>query len=136
VIHRSGLSTHRLTPRRERSNLPTPSRRRLIDLRHPFAVRTPVDAHAAGPACCCSASQASTALIWKRSRCPIRRAGIPSRTRNSYSARHIAIISDYVTRHGIAPDDAAAWAADLLERAQLGEYFFSLSRYIFVARKP
>lgn len=55
---------------------------------------------------------------------------------DTYSARHIEIISDYVTRHGIAPHDAASWAADLLERAQLGEYFFSLSRYIFLARKP
>ena len=41
---------------------------------------------------------------------------------DTYSARHIEIISDYVTRHGIAPDDARAWADDLLERAQLGEY--------------
>jgi hypothetical protein len=54
---------------------------------------------------------------------------------NTYSARHIEIISDYVTRHGIAPDDARAWAYDLLERAKLGEYFFSLNRYFFAARK-
>ena len=55
---------------------------------------------------------------------------------DTYSARHIEIISDYVTRHGIAPDDATAWADDLLECAQLGEYFFSLNRYVFAARKP
>jgi arsenite methyltransferase len=55
---------------------------------------------------------------------------------DTYSARHIEIISDYVARHGITPDDAAAWANDLRERAQLDEYFFSLTRYVFSARKP
>lgn len=55
---------------------------------------------------------------------------------DTYSARHIEIISDYVTRHGIAPEDARAWADDLLERARLGEYFFSLNRYVFAAQKP
>lgn len=55
---------------------------------------------------------------------------------NTYSARHIEIISDYVTLHGIELDHAAAWANDLRERAQLSEYFFSLNRYVFTARKP
>jgi len=55
---------------------------------------------------------------------------------DTYSARHIEIVSDYVTRHGIPPEEAAAWADDLRERAHTDEYFFSLSRYVFTARKP
>jgi arsenite methyltransferase len=54
---------------------------------------------------------------------------------HTYSARHIEIISDYVARHGISCDEAAAWA-NLFECAELGEYFFSLSRYVFTGRKP
>lgn len=55
---------------------------------------------------------------------------------DTYSARHIDIISDFVSRHGIPRDDAAAWARDLHDRARLAEYFFSLSRYVFTAYKP
>jgi arsenite methyltransferase len=54
---------------------------------------------------------------------------------DTYSARHIEIISDYVAQHGITSADAGAWADDLRERAHLDEYFFSLSRYVFSARK-
>jgi hypothetical protein len=55
---------------------------------------------------------------------------------NTDSARHIEIISDFVTGHGIPRDDAFAWADDLHERARLAEYFFSLNRYVFTACKP
>jgi arsenite methyltransferase len=55
---------------------------------------------------------------------------------HTYSARHIEIISDYVTRHGISRDETTAWANDIVECAELDEYFFSLSRYVFTARKP
>jgi arsenite methyltransferase len=55
---------------------------------------------------------------------------------NTYSARHIEIISDYVTRHGIPADEVTAWADDLRERCKSDEYFFSLSRYVFTTRKP
>jgi ubiquinone/menaquinone biosynthesis C-methylase UbiE len=55
---------------------------------------------------------------------------------DTYSARHIEIISDFVTSHGVPRDDAIAWANDLRERARLAEYFFSLNRYVFTARKP
>ena len=54
---------------------------------------------------------------------------------DTYSARHIEIISDYVARHAIPRADVAAWAADLHERAQRTECFFSLNRYVFTARK-
>jgi ubiquinone/menaquinone biosynthesis C-methylase UbiE len=54
---------------------------------------------------------------------------------NTYSARHVDIVSDFVQAHGIAPGAAAAWASDVRARAERGEYFFSLSRYLFSARK-
>lgn len=55
---------------------------------------------------------------------------------DTYSARHIEIISDYVAQHGVPRDLIANWVHDLRDRAQLGEYFFSLNRYVFTARKP
>jgi ubiquinone/menaquinone biosynthesis C-methylase UbiE len=54
---------------------------------------------------------------------------------DTYSARHIDIVSDFVQAHGIAPSDAAAWASDVRARAESDEYFFSLNRYLFTARK-
>jgi arsenite methyltransferase len=54
---------------------------------------------------------------------------------DTYSARHIDIVSDFVQGQGIAPSDAAAWASDVRARAEFSEYFFSLNRYLFVARK-
>jgi hypothetical protein len=47
-----------------------------------------------------------------------------------------ADLSDYVARHGISREEATAWANDLFERAELGEYFFSFSRYVVTTRKP
>jgi arsenite methyltransferase len=55
---------------------------------------------------------------------------------DTYSARHIEIISNYVTHRGIPRDLIARWADDLRERAALAEYFFSLNRYVFTARRP
>jgi hypothetical protein len=55
---------------------------------------------------------------------------------DTYSGRHIEIIGDDVAHHGVSRDHVAAWTNDLRERAQLGEYFFSLNRYIFTACKP
>jgi ubiquinone/menaquinone biosynthesis C-methylase UbiE len=55
---------------------------------------------------------------------------------DTYSARHIEIVTDYVTRHGIDANETAAWADDLRKRVELGDYFFSLSRYAFTSLKP
>lgn len=52
------------------------------------------------------------------------------------AAKQAKIIRDFVTHHGISRENATAWANDLRERAQLDEYFFSLNRYLFTARKP
>jgi arsenite methyltransferase len=48
----------------------------------------------------------------------------------------IGSIADVAARHGVPRAEADAWKADLLERASGGEYFFSLSRYLFVATRP
>jgi len=49
----------------------------------------------------------------------------------SYSTSLIGTIAAFVARHGIAEDEAQAWADDLA--AQGEDYFFSLNRYLFVA---
>jgi ubiquinone/menaquinone biosynthesis C-methylase UbiE len=55
----------------------------------------------------------------------------------SYSASMLRVIRAFVTgRRGITREEAGAWADELRERAREGEYFFSLNRYLFLARKP
>jgi ubiquinone/menaquinone biosynthesis C-methylase UbiE len=56
---------------------------------------------------------------------------------NTYSNRMIDLIAPYVIgRDGITGADADAWARELRQSGERGEYFFSLNRYLFVARKP
>jgi arsenite methyltransferase len=50
---------------------------------------------------------------------------------DSYSNLLIGTIRGFVTQHGIAEDEAQAWADDL--EAQGEDYFFSINRYVFVA---
>jgi len=38
-------------------------------------------------------------------------------------------------RGGITEDEAARWAEDVRAQAVRGEYFFSLSRYLFLAER-
>ncbi len=55
----------------------------------------------------------------------------------TYSHRMLDIIVPFVIRHGgIEKEDAKAWAGELKELGDAGEYFFSLNRYLFVVRKP
>ena len=49
----------------------------------------------------------------------------------SYSTSLIGTVSAFVAGHGIAEDEARAWADDLA--AQGEDYFFSINRYVFVA---
>jgi SAM-dependent methyltransferase len=55
---------------------------------------------------------------------------------DTFSAGLIASTADLAARHGVARDEAEAWRADLLARAAGGDYFFSLTRFLFVARRP
>ena len=55
---------------------------------------------------------------------------------DTFSGGLIGSIADVAVRHGVPRDEADAWKADLLARASGGEYFFSLTRYLFVATRP
>jgi SAM-dependent methyltransferase len=54
----------------------------------------------------------------------------------TFSGGLIATIGDLAARHGVPRAEAEAWKADLLARANGSEYFFSLTRYLFVATRP
>lgn len=55
---------------------------------------------------------------------------------NTYSNRMIDLILPFVIeKEEILKDDAEDWALDLRERGKTGDYFFSLNRYYFQARK-
>lgn len=55
----------------------------------------------------------------------------------TYSNRVIDMIAAFVVGRGlIARDEARAWAEDLRESGARGDYFFSLNRYVFAARRP
>jgi arsenite methyltransferase len=60
----------------------------------------------------------------------------PAYDPNSYSIRIIDLIVPFVTgRKGITAEEAEAWARELRQSGERGDYFFSLNRYLFVARK-
>lgn len=58
-------------------------------------------------------------------------------TESSYSGSQVGELQRYVTgKNGISAEEAAAWAQDQRSLAEQGAYFYSLNRYLFVARKP
>lgn len=54
----------------------------------------------------------------------------------TFSGGLIGPTADLAVRYGVPREEAEAWRADLLARASGGEYFFSLTRYLFVATRP
>ena len=54
----------------------------------------------------------------------------------TFSGGLIGPTADLAVRYGVPRAEADAWKADLLARAGGGEYFFSLTRYLFVATRP
>ena len=55
----------------------------------------------------------------------------------NYSHGMVSVIVPFVIRvGGVAKEEAKAWAEDLMALGERGEYFFSLNRYAFLARKP
>lgn len=49
----------------------------------------------------------------------------------------IALMAAFVPgRHGLSEAEVAAWVADLRELGSADNYFFSLNRYLFLARNP
>ena len=60
----------------------------------------------------------------------------PSYEPNSFSNRIIDLIVPFVSgRNGVTRAEAQAWARDLRQAGRQGNYFFSLNRYLFTARK-
>jgi len=60
----------------------------------------------------------------------------PAYDANTYSNRIIDSIVAFVTgRNGIVRAEAEAWAQELRQVGERGEYFFSLNRYLFLARR-
>ena len=55
---------------------------------------------------------------------------------HTYSAGMIDVVARFVAgRGGVGLDEAARWAEDVRSQAARGEYFFSLSRYLFLAER-
>ena len=54
----------------------------------------------------------------------------------SFSAGIVDMLPRIVAPLGIDPTEAEAWAADLRGRTGEGDYFFSVNRYLFRARRP
>ena len=54
---------------------------------------------------------------------------------DSFGAGLLAIGRHAAVRHGVDRAAADAWVAELLERAQAGNYYFCLNRFMFVAMK-
>jgi arsenite methyltransferase len=56
---------------------------------------------------------------------------------DTYSFGVMPLLAAYGKKQGLVPGaEADAWLADLQELARRGEYFFSLNRYLFFARRP
>ena len=57
---------------------------------------------------------------------------------DTFSGGLIAPTADLAIRHGLPRAEAEAWKADLLARGRAvdGDYFFSLTRHLFVATRP
>lgn len=61
----------------------------------------------------------------------------PAYDENTYSNRIIDLIVPFlIGRNGITRDEAEAWARELRQFGDRGEYFFSLNRYLFLAKRP
>jgi arsenite methyltransferase len=57
-------------------------------------------------------------------------------TEQTYSPSMIDVVARFVADRGISAEEAARWAEDVRIQATRGEYFFSLSRYLFLAERP
>ncbi len=56
---------------------------------------------------------------------------------NTFSNQLIDSIVPFVSgRNGLTRDEAEVWAEEIRHAGKQGEYFFSLNRYLFLARKP
>lgn len=54
---------------------------------------------------------------------------------DGYSGAVAELIADYVTSHGVARSEVDQWLEELDELSSGGEYFFSLTKFVFTATK-
>ncbi len=60
----------------------------------------------------------------------------PAFGQGTFSAGVMQLIANFVpARRGVTEQEAAAWLADLQDLGARGEYFFSVNRYLFLARR-
>lgn len=60
----------------------------------------------------------------------------PSYHRNNYSSGILMMIGNFVKgRQGLTEDDVKRWTEDQMAKAESGDFFFSLNRYLFSAVK-
>ncbi len=56
---------------------------------------------------------------------------------DTYSYGWITLVVSFVSRWSdVSKQEAKAWAEDLRQLGERGEYFFSLNRYQFLVEKP
>jgi len=57
--------------------------------------------------------------------------------RSEFSYGLVRVMASFASgRVGLSEEDTSAWLADLDDLGRRGEYFFSLNRYLFLARRP
>ncbi len=60
----------------------------------------------------------------------------PEHRPDTYSVSNGQIMAGFVHDRGVPRELVEAWTADLEQLGMRGEYFFSLNRYLFAARRP
>lgn len=60
----------------------------------------------------------------------------PEHDPDTYSVTNGQIMAGFVEGQGVPSALVEAWMADLRQLGERGEYFFSLNRYLFTARRP
>ncbi|HYB70549.1 MAG TPA: methyltransferase domain-containing protein, partial [Candidatus Bathyarchaeia archaeon] len=54
---------------------------------------------------------------------------------HTYSPGMIDVVARFAANRGVSEQEAAEWAEDVRAQAKRGEYFFSLSRFLFLAER-
>jgi hypothetical protein len=102
-------------------------------MRHVMAAWTEHSAHPYMPRTLASKLRAAGFTITERVIFPLFN---PEYSTDTYSHGIIDFIAAFVPgRQGVTEEEAQAWANELRQRKEAGDYFFSMNRFVFVARK-
>lgn len=55
---------------------------------------------------------------------------------DAYSGTLLPLVAEFVSTHGITPDDAQAWSEDIRGLEAAGRYFFAVTKFCFSATRP